>query len=148
LPEPRLLLSVPVTSQTLKKGATPRRVEMDLVLASSVSPGIYHIRLANRKGVSNPAAIGIDDLEQLPFAPCVTKLPAALHGNLPSSETLKTAFEGKKGQRVVLDFEARRLGAAIDPVVELYDPRQVQLAYSQGHAFLGGDARLEAVLPA
>jgi hypothetical protein len=148
LPEPRLLLSVPVAAQTVKKGSNPHRLEMDVMLAGSVSPGIYQLRLANRKGISNPVAIGIDDLEQVPFASPIARLPAALHGTLPSSATLKTSFDGKKGQRVVLDLEARRLGAAIDAVVELYDPRQVQLAYSQGHAFLGGDARVEAVLPA
>src|SRR5205823_7590421 len=91
---------------------------------------------------------GIDDLPQLPFVPQIAGLPVALHGTLPSSGRLKTSFVGKKGERIVVDLEARRLGSAIDPVIELYDARQVQLAYSQSHTVLGGDARLETMLPA
>jgi hypothetical protein len=148
LPDPRLLLAVPIASQAIKEAATPKRVDIEVTLSPNISSGIYQLRLANTKGVSNPALISIDDLEQPRFGPQIARLPAALHGNLPTSETLNTSFTGRKGQRIVLDLEARRLGAAIDPVVELYDSRQVQLAYSQGHAILAGDARLEVVLPA
>jgi hypothetical protein len=148
LPEPHLLLPVPIASETVKPGATPQRVAIEVTLSDTVSPGLYPLRLANPKGVSNRIVIGIDDLAQVPFAPDIAQLPAALHGNLSGSATLKTSFSGKKGQRIVLDLEARRLGAMIDPVVEMYDPRHVQLAYSEGQAFLGGDARIETVLPA
>jgi hypothetical protein len=147
LPEPHLLLPVPIASEAIKQGATPRRIEIEIMLSDTVSPGHYPIRLANTKGVSNPVVIGIDNLAQVPFTPHIASLPAALHGKLPSSTTLKTTFSGKKGQRIVIDLEARRLGAVIDPVVELSDPRHVQLAYSEGQAFLGGDARIDTVLP-
>src|SRR5207249_2660399 len=59
-----------------------------------------------------------------------------------------TSFQGKKGQRVVVEVEARRLGSAIDPLLELLDPRGVQLAWSQSKALLADDARMETVLPA
>src|SRR5439155_6704191 len=52
------------------------------------------------------------------------------------------------GQRLVVEIEARRLGSAIDPVIKLFDPRRVQLAWAQGSTPLGGDARLATVLPA
>src|SRR5579871_200139 len=148
LPNPRLLLPRSILSQTIRGTASPNRVEIEVRLAADCSPGIYPLRLANPKGISNAVLIGIDDLVQLPFTSPIAQLPVALHGNLPSSGTLKTAFTGKKEERIVVDLEARRLGAAIDPVVELYDARQVLLAYSQGHAHLAGDARLEAILPA
>lgn len=148
LPNPRLLLPVAVASQALKRMENPNRIAMDVTLPEHISPSLYQLRLANAKGVSNPLLIGIDDLVQVPFARQVDRLPAAVHGTLPGSATLKTSFAGKKGQRIVVDLEARRLGAAFDPVVDLYDPRQVQLAYAQGQAFLGGDARLDVVLPA
>jgi hypothetical protein len=148
LPRPRLLLPVPIASQTILRNAAPNRVAVKVRLAANVSPGLYPLRVANRHGVSQPVLIGIDDLEQMPFERQIASLPAALHGKLPSSGTLKTSFIGTKGQRIVVEIEARRLGAAVDPMLELYDPRQVPLAYSQGKAFLGGDARLEAILPA
>src|SRR5947209_20254329 len=86
-------------------------------------------------------------MQLVPFAQYVTILPAALHGALGEGQTLQTAFAGKKGQKLVVDIEARRLGAAFEPVIELYDPRRVQVAWSQGLTSLGGDARLEATLP-
>ena len=147
LPHPRVLLPVPIASQVVKEENSDR-VDIEITLPETVSPGMYQLRLANAKGVSKPLLIGIDDLTQIPFTSQVSRLPAALHGNLPRSDTLRTKFSGTKGQRVVVDLEARRLGAAIDPVVELQGPRQVQLAYCQGHASLGGDPRLEAILPA
>ncbi len=148
LPNPRIILAAPITSQAVKEGAAANRVQIDVALPANVPPGIYHLRVGNPKGISNSVVIGIDDLAQVPFGPQVNDLPAALHGNLAESAILQTSFAGKKGQRVIADVEARRLGAAIDPVLNLYDPRRVQLAWSQPQAALGGDARLEATLPA
>jgi hypothetical protein len=148
LPESRVLLPVPIASQTLKQlGATPNRIQIEVMLSPTAAPGLYQLRIANPKGVSNPVLIGIDDLMQVPFSTQVSTLPAALHGNLEGSATLATSFSGKAGQRLVVDLEARRLGAAIDPVVDLYDPRRVQVAWSQGLSSRNGDARLEATLP-
>jgi hypothetical protein len=148
LPRPRLLLPVPIAAQTVLKDSTPNRITVEVTLSENISPGIYPLRLGNRHGISEAVLIGVDDLIQIPFTQQVAILPAALDGRLSRSGTLKTSFSGKRGQRITVEIEARRLGAALDPVLELYDSRQVLLAYSQGHAFLGGDARLEAVLPA
>jgi hypothetical protein len=148
LPEPRLLLAIPVAAQVLKPGATDNRIQIAVTLAAGVQPGLYQLHIANRSGVSNPLLIGVDALPQLSFAPEIAKLPVALHGNLPDGATLRTSFQGKKGQRLVVDVEARRLGSAVDPFMELYDPRHVQLSWSQAIAALEGDARLEAILPA
>src|SRR5439155_7443363 len=147
LPEPKILLAIPIRAQSIKPGATASRVQMDVTLPQ-VPAGMYKLRIANAKGVSNSVLIGIDDLAQIPYGTHIDQLPAALTGNLAYGTTLQTSFTGKKGQRLVVDLEARRLGAAFDPVVELYDARRVQLAYAQGHTTLQGDARLEAVLPA
>jgi hypothetical protein len=147
LPETRVILPVAILSQNVRSGATPNRVQIDVRLPADIAPGLYALRVANSHGISNPVVIGIDDLAQVPFAAQVAKLPAALHGTLSGSATLSTSFVGKKGQRIVVDVEARRLGAMLDPVLELLDGRRVQLAWSAGQAALQGDARLEAVLP-
>jgi len=148
LPAPHVVMTVPISSQSLRPGATPNRIQIDVTLPKSIAPGMYQLRVANSKGISNPVVIAIDELTQIPFASQISKLPAALHGSLVGSAVLQTAFTGKKGQRIVVDLEARRLGAALDPVLELSDARHVQLAWSSGQAALSGDARLEAVLPA
>jgi hypothetical protein len=148
LPEPRVFLPVPVAGQTVKQGAAASRVQIALTLAKDVAPGFYLFRVANAKGFSNAVIVAVDDLEQTPLAPETPRLPAALYGTLSDSAAARTTFAGKKGQRVVAEVEARRLGSALDPLLELYDARRVQLAWSQGLPVLSGDARLEATLPA
>src|SRR5205814_6388817 len=103
---------------------------------------------ANGPGIRPPVGMEVDDLPPQAFGPQVDRMPASLAGTLSGSATLTTAFTGKKGQRLVLDVEARRLGSAVDPVVKLLDPRKVQLAWAQGSTALGGDARLVTTLPA
>jgi hypothetical protein len=146
-PNPRLLLPVPLAGQTVKDGATPTRVQIEVKLAD-VPPGVYPLRLATDQGVSAAAGVAVDDLPSQPLGPQVAALPASLHGSLSGSATLSTTFAGKKGQRVVIEVEARRLGSAVEPVVKLFDGRRTQLAWAQGRLALSGDARLVAVLPA
>jgi hypothetical protein len=148
LPQPRVLLPFAVSGHRLLEGASASRVQLAVTLPVGISPGMYSLRLANAKGVSNAVVIGVDGLPQAPMASQIATLPAALHGTLSDSATVRTTFTGKKGQRIVADLEARRLGAGFDPVVELYDSRHVLVTYSQGKSTLAGDARLEAVLPA
>lgn len=148
LPQPKLLLAVPITAQSLKPGATAQRVEIDVTLAATVSPGRYPLRVATSQGISSPVIVHVDDLVQQPFSEKLTRLPAALYGLLPDGQTVHTTFEGKKGQRLVAEVEARRLESAIDPVLELLDPNQVPVAWAQGLVVHDGDARLEATLPA
>lgn len=147
LPNPRLILPIPLTAQTVKPGATPQRVQIDVKLADNVPPGLYQVRLANDKGISAPIGIESDDLLLQPFGPKVDQLPCSLAGTLSGSTTLSTTVTGKKGQRLTLEVEARRLHSVIDPVVKLLDPRRVQLAYAHGSSPLQGDCRLTAVLP-
>src|SRR5262249_17575587 len=148
LPSPRLLLPIPIASQAVKPGATANRVELDVTIDRQVSPGFYLLRLANPTGVSNAVVVGVDDLPQLPYVANVDQLPVALHGSLSGTAAATTNFRGKKGQRVVVEVEARRLGSAIDPLLEMLNERGVPVASSQSKGVLSDDARLEAVLPA
>lgn len=147
LPAPRLILPVPIAAQTVRPGATPNRVQIDVTLTADVPPGLVRLRLANPLGISNAVTVGLDGLIQQPFTDRLDQLPAALHGTLPGSTMARTTFASKKGQRLVVEIEARRLGAAIDPLIALLDPRGVQVAWSPGKQALSGDARLETLLP-
>jgi hypothetical protein len=148
LPNPRLVLPVPVANQTVKAGGTATRVQIEVKLADTALPGIYHLRLANDKGISNAVPFAVETLPQEPFAPQVARLPVALQATLAGSATLSTTLAGKKGQRLVVETVARRIGAAVDPVVKLFDPQRVQRAWAQGSTPLGGDTRLVTELPA
>jgi hypothetical protein len=147
-PNPRVILPVSIAEQTVKPGATAGKVQIEIKLAADVPPGVYPLRIASDKGISAPVGIEVDPLPQQPFGPQVAKLPATLQGALSGSATLSTSLAGKKGQRLVIEVEARRIGSAIDPVVKLYNPAKVQLAWAHGSVSLAGDARLVSVLPA
>lgn len=145
LPAPRLLLPIPIAKQEVAPGATAQRVQIAVTLAAEVSPGIYPLRIATSDGISQPLMIGIDSLPQQPFAPQVAALPVALHGDLQGASILRTTLQATKGQRIVADIEARRLGSNLKPIVRLYDPRGAQVAWSPSRDALGDDARCEAV---
>ena len=137
-----------MAAERVKKGATGKRIEVEITLPADISPCRAAFRIANSHGVSNPVYIGLDELNQLPFGPEIAEMPVALHGNLSGDTKLQTHFQGKKGQHLVIEIEARRLGANFDPVITLLDPRKIQAAWAQGRTALGGDARLETVLKA
>src|SRR5262249_6239907 len=114
LPNPHVLLDVPVKSESAKQGGKPNRVEFEIALdeAKVESPGIYLFRLATDDGVSNAIPLGIDRLPQVPFAAEILALPVALHGELSGNQVLRTTFSGKKDQEIVIEIEAKRYGAA------------------------------------
>ena len=148
LPDPKLWFSAPVAKQTIKEGATAQRLEVELALDGQTPSGIYLLRVASASGISQPVALAVDNLPQMPFAPQLAALNVAMTGALEGSAVLTSSFVGKQGQQVVVEVEARRLGSNLNPVVHLYDARRVQLAWSQALPALAGDARFIATLPA
>lgn len=147
----RLLLKLPggaQPTQVIKPGATANQIQLEFTLPADIPAGVYLARIADAGGVSDAAAIGIDALPQVPFAPQIAALPVALHGDLTGGATLETMFTGKAGQDVVIDVEARRLGGLLNPVLELVDAKGTLLNSSQRSSAIFGDARLESKLPA
>jgi hypothetical protein len=153
LPQPQILLQLPVAKQTVRPGATPTHIEIEVTLDPAVTAGIYHLRLATAGGVTAPIALGVDTLPQramstspTPLAP--PSLPAAFSGTLAGGQTADTVVALKKGQQIAIEVEARRLGSALDPVIHVYDARNVPLAWAEGKTALGGDARLSFIAQA
>lgn len=145
--DPRVLLSLDGARQQLKPGGTSERCEIEVTLPDDVPADIYLLRISGDGDLSSPLAIGIDAAPQLPLAEEIAELPVALHGTLTGTATPRTTFQGSKGQSIVVEVEAQRLGAKLNPVVLLLDARGLQLAWSSGDDALSGDARLEVVLP-
>src|SRR5262245_47223661 len=67
-PNPRVVMPVPITAQTVKEPSMPNRVQIDVKLADKAPAGVYLLRLGNDKGISNPVSVEIDDLA-LPIGP-------------------------------------------------------------------------------
>lgn len=146
LPNPRLVLTQPIASQSVKPTSTATRLEFDVTLDADAEPGLQSLYVATDGGLSERQLVTIDALPQLPFAPALAALPVALHGTLGAG-TIKTTFPGRAGQTVLCEVEAQRLGSRLRPVVHLYDSAGQHLAWSLPLATLRGDTRIAATLP-
>jgi hypothetical protein len=148
LSEPQIFLSAPHAKHTIKDGATAARLEVEFVIDGECESGIYLLRVGSASGISEPVALGIDNLPQIAFAPQLATLNVAMTGALSGSTVLSTSFAGKQGQQVVVEVESQRLGSKLSPVVHIYDSRHTQLSFSGPLPSIAGDARAAATLPA
>ena len=99
LPEPRLILSsgaatAPAASaiadQEVRANGTSQHVEISTTLRRDIPAGLYHLRIVTRGGISNPLVVGLDSLPQLPVAPELTTLPAAVSGTIGGGQVVQT----------------------------------------------------------
>src|SRR6185437_13215154 len=139
LPSPRLVSSLPMVSQVLKKGATASKVQIDVTLDAKSDAGLYNLWLVTEKGVSQRQIIAVDFLPQKPFAAKVDELPVALHGNFTGSRSLETTFSGKAGQKVIIEVESVRLGSKEQPVIHLLDSGEREIGLALPTFALRGD---------
>ncbi|MCH7989037.1 MAG: hypothetical protein IID46_07780, partial [Planctomycetes bacterium] len=113
--------------------------------------GYYPFRVKTDEGISNAIPIAIDHLPQRSASETSLEnpanLPAAFSGTLSGSQQSRVYFRGKAGERVVADVEARRLGARMEPVLEIKTERGTPLLIEWGQVPLKGDARAIVVLP-
>jgi hypothetical protein len=143
---PKLLLPFEA-SQILKTGSTDKKAVMEVQPSGEVAPGFYQGRILSEKGISLPFLLGVDQLPQKPFASTINELPVAFHGTMSGSQILETKFEGTKGQPLMIEIEAQKLGSKLQPVVHLYNSKRLQLAWAWPVTNLHGDCRLEIKLP-
>lgn len=122
--------------------------------------GTYTIRLTAPNGISNILLFSIGafpELEEDETKPqqndSIEKaqvLPAAsvtVNGRLTGPERDVYRIPVKAGERRVFEVEARRIGSAIDPVIELYDATGKRIARSEDDPLLSLDPRLEMTFP-
>ncbi len=143
----KIASTLPLKSQQIQPDATANRVAIQIVVDEAAQPGIYALRLVSDSGISNPVLVAVDSLPQEAFGEQIAAIPVAVSGAINGSEVKKTTFAGTKGQRIVIDVEAQRLGANFKPILRLYDARGRQLAFAASQPWFGGDARCQAILP-
>ena len=150
LPDPVLVSSAPIEKQVLRPGATPERIEFEITVPATAWAGHFPVRVQTPRGISGPLTVAVDSLPQIPFAESSPEkpiaLPVAISGSLSGQQQMKVFFAGQAGQRLVVDLECKRLGAAMDPVLELRTPRGAPLHIAWGRPQYGGDTRIEANL--
>lgn len=148
LPEPKLVLDVPIASQAVVGPLRSNQLELDVTLDKDVTPGVYHMRLATSEGITAAEIVAIDALKQQVASNNVESLPVAVHGAVSGSAVQEIKFQGKQDEQITVDVLAVRIGSKLRPVAHLYDSTRKQIGWSLPLTSLAGDARFTAKLPA
>ena len=126
--------------------------------------GVYPIRVVTTDGVSNVQLFTVGAFSEfsedesrpgaLPNTNDSTETaqslpagPLTLNGTLRGPERDIFRLRAKGGDKRVIEVEARRVGSAIDPLLEILDGNGRVIARSEDAPLLGLDARVEVTFP-
>ncbi len=151
-PNPRLTIPGVAFEQKVLDGSNAERIMVMITLPEACPLGWFPLFVETDNGISPPLPIAIDMLPQHAARTSspeqLATLPAAFSGQVAGANTVKVYFQGKAGERVAAEVEAKRLGSAMDPVVEIKTAQGTPLIIGWGESALRGDCRAECKLPA
>src|SRR4051812_12315087 len=133
----------------------PNKIVATLDINGTAALGSREIRLASASGVSNPLTLNVTHLPETIGTTSATSLAQAQEVALPFAVTAKIngaaerdyyKFKAAKGQRIVLEVLAQRLGSALDSSLTVLDKDGRELARNEDA--IGNDSVLEFVAPA
>ena len=141
--EPKIVLPIAITQKVVSSSANEAKIEV--TVPDSVAVDFYSFRIATKNGISQPIVVSIDGLRQRDISDHLQP-PEAVVGSLTGNKVRRVTFDGKSGQRLVVDVEAARIGSKLRPVVRIYSPDGKQIAYARPQPSLSGDCRTEVTL--
>lgn len=131
-----------------------------LEVAEDARSGVYPLRIETSEGLSNALLFTVGEFPQVmeleaypeseaevvandfPDTAQEIEAPVTVEGRLQGAERDLFRIRAKKGQKLVAEVVARRLGSAIDPNLELLDRNGHALARSGDAPGMGLDSRL------
>ncbi|HEV3167092.1 MAG TPA: PPC domain-containing protein [Isosphaeraceae bacterium] len=124
-------------------------------VAADAEPGVRELRGAGPDGISNVILLRLDTLPQTteeepndaPDKANVIVTGSVVVGHLKPQDVDYYRVEGQKGQRVVLDLEAQRLGTSLSPVLTVMNIKGTALAQARENPGAGHDCRLAFQFP-
>ncbi len=148
-----LHLPIPGVNVVTVPANESNKAEFEVTLPKETVPGRYLLRIFTSEGSGRPGLISIDGLpqhleEQFSESSPAGSFPFAVSGVVSGTEQKRVYFTGKKGQRIAVEVEARRIGSALDPVVEIKTALSAPIAVQWKRPDLAGDARADVTLPA
>ena len=122
----------------------PAEGKFSVSIAADVPPGTYEVRSAGKYGLSNPRFFLVDSRPELNETEPNSRLDQAnevAFGGIVNGVAAGGAdrdffkFAATKGQRLLIDCQARRIDSRLDPMLVLYDARGNELAsaHDGGH---------------
>ncbi len=110
---------------------------IDLDVSSVEAPGLKFIQVSKDGLLSNAVPFAVGTLPEISVTePCASaeaarrlELPVVVNGRLESPGSSSFfSFEGKKGQQVSMEVQARRLGSPLDSCIELFNAKGERIA--------------------
>ena len=162
--ETRLLTNVPGALTRLTPKRDPgRELRYLLELSKDAPVGAYPIRVETPDGISNILLFTVGPFPETTEAESEARRqeysndtaegaepfesPVTVNGTLRGADRDWYRISGRPGERVVFEVEARRVGSAVDPALEVRDRAGKLLARSNDSEGAGVDARAEAIFP-
>jgi predicted nucleic acid-binding Zn-ribbon protein len=133
----------------------PAEGKFTVNIAADVPPGMYEARAAGKYGVSNPRFFVVDtrpevnetepnsSVEQAAEVPAGGIVNGVANGG---ADRDFFQFPATKGQRLLIDCQARRIDSRLDPMLVLYDAKGNELA--SAHDGSHNDTLLDFTAPA
>jgi hypothetical protein len=126
-----------------------------LTVPADTPVGAYPVRVRTDDGISNPFLISVGQLPQvaeqepnntIEQAQAVA-VPTVVDGKADGNDVDIVRFPGRKGDRIVIDARAARIGSGLDPTVRLTTASGRYVASDDDSPGLLTDARLVVELP-
>lgn len=164
-PTPRLVsqagfAATPLSSASAEGQSSSSELVYLLEVDGDSAPGTYALRVETEEGISNallftvgefpqvlenesnPDAASEDPGNDFPETAQSLEMPVTVEGRLQGAERDIFRIQAVKGEQVVAEVAARRIGSAIDPHLELLDSSGKVVARNGDSHGIGVDARL------
>lgn len=123
-----------------KKPVQPPITKFNVTIDKSVPPGFYDVRLVNKNGVSNPRRFVVgthnevaekepnNDVEQAHKVEVGTTITGVINA---ATDVDYFAFQGKKGQRLLIDCWTASIDSRLDAEIAVKGPRGNDVGYQR-----------------
>lgn len=137
-----------------------------LEISPEAQVGTYPIRIQTREGLSNILLFTVGAFPEITdselkldmqlsgttvndsFATAQpVEIPVTINGTLDSADQDFYSFEMSKGQDLIVEVEARRIGSAVDPNIEIFDSTGKWIDRNGDAVGIGVDSRLQLSAP-
>ena len=152
-----------VTPLSPPKNAMQRGRELPFLveIAPEASVGVYPVRVKSPNGLSNillftvgafPEASEAESRQAKPVNDSTgqaqpVETPVIVNGTLYGPDRDYYRIEAAKHERLVIEVEARRVGSAVDPLIQVLDSSGRRLAWNDDAPGIGIDARVDVQFP-
>lgn len=141
-----------IVSERVEGDASPPKFRV--AIAPEVPVGLHDVRIVGPLGVSNPRAFAVGLRAEVierepnngPEEAGAIEVGQVMNGQIDGATDVDWfAFEGKAGQRVVIDLGSSRIDSRLDGEIRLHDGVGREIGY--GHGSIGRDPLIDSVLP-